>query len=335
MLTILNSLPEGILTLPAEQLHTQLSGPTLIHLPGERQPAMFISVLLHGNEHSSWEALRRLLMDYENKSLPRALSIFIGNVDAARMNQRFIQGQPDFNRIWGSKHEPAHPIMQQVLDEMRTRGVFFSVDVHNNTGKNPHYACVNRIDDRFLYLASLFSPSVVYFLKPEGVQSLAFAELCPAVTVECGLSGEASGTVHVIEFLQACLVIDAFPTKSLDLSSLGVYHTVAVAKIPGQYSLGIDDPSCDISLDGHVEQYNFAHLQAGASIGSVKEGTTQPLSVMSEDGRDVSDLFVTVEAGRIVLRKALIPAMFTLDVNTIKKDCLCYFMEEYPLGGKL
>ncbi len=335
MLSVLHSIPDGLLHVSAEQLHTILAGPTLIHLPGQRQPAMFISVLLHGNEHTSWEALRQVLQAYQDTPLPRALSIFIGNIDAARVNQRFIQGQPDFNRIWGTKHSPPHPIMQQVMDEMRASGVFFSVDVHNNTGLNPHYACVNRIDARYLYLASLFSRSVVYFLKPEGVQSLAFAELCPAVTVECGLSGDASGTEHVVAFLHDCLSLEAFPDFDFDARSLGVYHTVAVAKIPGQYSLGIDDPNKDISLDASVEQYNFTHLAAGTSIGSVKEGIAQPLTVTNEDGHDVSDIFVGVEKGRITLLKPLIPAMLTLDINTIKKDCVCYFMETFPLHDKL
>ena len=80
-------------------------------------------------------------------------------------------------------------MMREVVEQMRARGVFASVDIHNNTGINPHYGCVNRLEAPFLHLAALFSRIVVYFKRPLGVQSAAFAQLCPSVTVECGKPG--------------------------------------------------------------------------------------------------------------------------------------------------
>ena len=64
--------------------------------------------------------------------------------------------------------------MRAVVDIMRERGVFASIDLHNNTGSNPHYACVNRLDNRYLHLATLFARTVVYFLRPTGVQSVSY-----------------------------------------------------------------------------------------------------------------------------------------------------------------
>ena len=61
MLTERYELPEGLLDQDSRGLEAYLGGPTLIHLPGKRQPALFISVLLHGNETSGWDALRALL----------------------------------------------------------------------------------------------------------------------------------------------------------------------------------------------------------------------------------------------------------------------------------
>ena len=55
--------------------------------------------------------------------------------------------------------------------------MFASIDIHNNTGLNPHYGCVNRLDPPFLHLATLFSRIVVYFKRPLGVQSAAFASV--------------------------------------------------------------------------------------------------------------------------------------------------------------
>ena len=57
MLTVLEKLPENLLNKEAHELVNVLAGPTLIHLPGENIQPLFISVLLHGNETTGWEAV--------------------------------------------------------------------------------------------------------------------------------------------------------------------------------------------------------------------------------------------------------------------------------------
>ena len=84
MFTELHAIPDGLLELPVERLHEMLDGPTLIHLPGRHERPLFVSVLLHGNEDTGWEAMRVLLRTYAQKELPRALSLFIGNVEVCR-----------------------------------------------------------------------------------------------------------------------------------------------------------------------------------------------------------------------------------------------------------
>jgi len=150
MLTVLDHLPEALLNCEASELHKHLQGPTLIHLQGRDKSPLFLSVLLHGNEDTGWCAVRRLLNKYQGKKLPRDLSIYIGNVEAARFNARYLDQQPDYNRIWrvnkSDQLKPEHKMMQQVTNIMRQRKPFASIDIHNNTGINPHYACVNRLD---------------------------------------------------------------------------------------------------------------------------------------------------------------------------------------------
>jgi succinylglutamate desuccinylase len=85
-----------------------LPGPALIHLPGRRIPPLFVSVLLHGNEDTGWLAAQSVLKKYATVELPRALSLFIGNVEAARTGLRRLDGQPDYNRVWPGSEE-AHP----------------------------------------------------------------------------------------------------------------------------------------------------------------------------------------------------------------------------------
>ncbi len=46
----LDHVPDGLLDVAPELLHTVLPSSTLIHLKGKQQAPLFISVLLHGNE---------------------------------------------------------------------------------------------------------------------------------------------------------------------------------------------------------------------------------------------------------------------------------------------
>jgi len=98
-LTVLDEIPDGLLQLKANELHQHLSGPTLIRLKGKRDDVLFVSVLLHGNETTGWDAIRELLSGSPDE-LPRGLYLFIGNVAAAAEGLRHLEGQVDFNRVW-------------------------------------------------------------------------------------------------------------------------------------------------------------------------------------------------------------------------------------------
>jgi succinylglutamate desuccinylase len=332
MPTQYDTLPPGLLDLPAARLGEVLPGPSLIHLPGRRTPPLFVSVLLHGNEDTGWLAAQSVLKKFATAELPRALSLFIGNVEAARTGLRRLDGQPDYNRVWPGGEE-AHPaeaaMMQEVVDAMRARGVFASIDIHNNTGLNPHYACVNRLEQDFLHLAVLFSRIVVYFIRPRGVQSAAFAELCPAVTVECGKPGTPGGVEHAAAFMEACLHLSGFPAHPLPLHDIDLFHTVATVKIPEQLSFGFGAPDADIDFVPELDHYNFRELAHGDAWGRVRQGR---LLALDETGTDIGDRLFDYRKNEITLRRPLMPAMLTRDERVIRQDCLCYLMERiaYP-----
>ena len=330
MLTQYESLPEGLLDLPASRLSEVLPGPALIHLPGRRQPAVFVSVLLHGNEDTGWLAAQSVLKKYAETELPRALSLFIGNVEAARSGLRRLDGQPDYNRVWPGGEETTSAesaMMQQVVGVMRDRGVFASIDIHNNTGLNPHYACVNRLDQNFLHLAVLFSRIVVYFIRPRGVQSAAFAELCPSVTVECGKPGMPDSVKHAAEFMEACLHLSEFPVHPVAPHDIDLFHTVATVKVPETTSFGFNVPSADINFLPELDHFNFRELERGIHLGRIREDSAARLLVLNEDGDDIGDRMFDYREGEIALRQRLMPAMLTRDERVIRQDCLCYLME--------
>ena len=69
-----------------------------------------MSVLLHGNEDTGLQAIQQVLRKHAGRPLPRALSIFVGNVAAARHNLRRLDHEPDYNRVWPGTDEADHPL---------------------------------------------------------------------------------------------------------------------------------------------------------------------------------------------------------------------------------
>ncbi len=336
MLTQLYHIPGGLLDLDATKLKDALGGPTLIHLSGNREPALFISVLMHGNETSGWDALRQLLKEYlpggGGRELPRALSIFIGNVHAAALRMRHLDGQPDYNRVWPgceSPETPEHKMMAQVVDIMGQRDIFASVDLHNNTGFNPHYACVNVLDNSFFHLAAMFSSTVVYFTRPRGVQSMAMAQLCPAVTLECGRVGEIQGVEHAHDYLHACLHLSEHSERSIASDEIELFHTVAIVKIPDHYSFGHGVSGVDIRLADDLDQFNFCELPSRTVFGCIRPGLGLGLEVTDEQGGDVSERYFELVDDKICLRVPVMPSMLSLDHRVVSQDCLCYLLERY------
>ena len=333
MLNIVNKIPPGLLECGATELYNILPGPTLIHINGHREQPLFVSVLLHGNETTGFVAVQELLKKYQNQPLPRALSIFIGNISAARFGKRRLDNQVDYNRVWphaGYTHDSLEAkMMRQVVEEMRQRQVFVSIDIHNNTGLNPHYGCVNRLDHAFFHLATLFSRTVIYFLLPQGVQSQAMAELCPSVTVECGQPTNYGGVTHALQFIESCLGLSALPTHPIAKHDMDLFHTVATVKVPHEVSFSFHDQHADLLFPHDLDKLNFNELQTGASFGKVHI-TEPPFNVTNESGDEVTNQYFTVENGEVKTITPLMPSMLTTQEDIIRKDCLCYLMERFP-----
>ncbi len=334
-LTQFDHIPQGLTEIAAERLHTILPGPALIHLPGRQERPLFVSVLLHGNETTGLHALQSLLRKYSGQVLPRALSLFIGNVSAAREGVRRLEGQVDYNRVWPGTTHPACPetaMMQAIVDEMARRHVFVSIDVHNNTGINPHYACINRLDHRFFRLASMFGRLVIYFTYPKGTQTSAFARLCPAVTLECGKPGQRYGSEHVFEYLDACLHLTDIADHPVAPQDVDFYHTVVQVTVRDEVSFDFCSRGVDLSLNEDLDHLNFTELSAGTALGMVKDGSSVlPLVARDQSGRDVTADYFEIREDRLVLKRAVMPSMLTLDRRIIRQDCLCYLMERKAL----
>lgn len=330
----LNAIPDGLLSATPESLQSILNKPTLVHLSGKQSAPLFVSVLLHGNEPTGFLAVQQLLRQYQNKELPRSLSIFFGNITAASLGLRRLDNQPDFNRIWPGTsldESPESLMVAQVVDIMRNKNIFASVDIHNNTGLNPHYACINRLDAQFLHLATLFARFVVYFIRPQGVQSAAFAPICPAVTLECGRPDQQYGVEHALEFLNSCLHLAELPTHAVHHQDIDLYHTVAQVKVKQDIEFSFQHQDAQLLLDQDLEILNFTDVEAGTIIGTVKNKLNLPVVAQDEHGNDVSEQYFNIDGDQLTIKRSTMPSMLTLDEKVINQDCLCYLMERLAI----
>jgi succinylglutamate desuccinylase len=330
LLRTLDALPAGFLDIDAMHLERLLPGPTLIHLAGRRAQPLFVSVLLHGNEDSGLGAVQQVLRRHGTRDLPRALSLFVGNVSAAARNERFLAGQPDYNRIWpgsGTAGTAEHAMAFEVTRQMHALGPFASIDVHNNTGINPHYGCVSRLDAHHLQLAALYSRLVVYTQRPQGTQCAAFSAMCPAVTIECGKTGNAAGAAAAAACIDAALHVEHLPDRPVD-RELSLYHTVAVVKVREGVRFAFDATvDSEVSFEPQLDHMNFQELPVGTRLARCSTGTAAPLLVQGEDGRDLTAHYFELQGGELRTRRAVVPAMLTRSITAVRQDCLCYLME--------
>ena len=323
-------LPPGFLDVTARELHTLLPEPTLINCPGQSDDMLFVSILQHGNEDTGLLAMQALLREYQQRPLPRTLLLFVANVQAARDALRHLPTQMDFNRAWPGTDHPACAetrLMAAVHAEVAALPLFAAIDVHNNTGSNPHYAAFNRLDRRFVQLARFFSNTMVYFEQPRGVMTQAFAPLCPSVVLECGKVGNAAGTEHARAFVDACLNMSRIPDDPVGSHEVDLFHTVARVVLAGDTEFGFDTPQRSLSLNPTLDQHNFQELAPGTLLGTVRGALRDHLLVLDEAGNDATERFLAAHDGELSLRRSVMPSMLTLDETIVRQDCLCYFME--------
>lgn len=325
-----DKLPESLLELPATALHQVLDGPSLIHIEGREKQPLVVGVLQHGNEDTGWEAVRRLLKRRGDVELPRSMLLFVGNVQAARLRVRRLDDQPDFNRCWpgASAMDPAAVRMfRKLMSRIMEYEPWVCVDIHNNTGLNPHYAAINRVRPDHLRVASCFSPKVVYFTRPAGTMSQAFGKHIPAVTLECGQVGDVHGTDHAMAFIETLLSVESLSMLPLEPDQVQLYHMRATVTVPADVDFGFGPAAENLQLREDLDSLNFQELPPHTPIGRVMNGAHRPVCAVDVRGRDVTPYYFSVTDGELRTARPVMPSMLTLDRRVIRQDCLCYLME--------
>ena len=331
-LKIIDHIPEGFWEIQPSEITTLINNPTLIHLRGKEDQPFFVSVLLHGNEYSGLLILQNILKKYRDQILPRSLIVFVANPKACAKGVRHLEDQPDFNRIWkgGSSYEEllVKPVLQYVKDHQ----IQGAIDIHNNTGRNPIYACINKRKEEFVKLAQVFSVNIVYFTKPDTVLSKALSEICPAVVLECGLPGHIQGIDSGVHLIENILDVEE-KWKQNKVKENSIYHTYATLYIAPDSHLSFhpepflkDKGLCFIK---EWDKLNFKQLQAGTFLGKVSD--SKQIKLIDHQGKNIFDQFFSIIENNLTVKTAFIPGMLTQDIQVAQSDCLGYVMEKIPL----
>jgi hypothetical protein len=332
-LDIRHGLPDSLLQLEAHELCRDLTGPTLFHVPGRCEPPLFLSVLQHGNETTGWQAVRDWLINQRGPGLPRSLLLFIANPAAAGEHSRMLAGQPDFNRCWPGSDQPeseVHEVLAELTEAVARSRLFASVDIHNNTGRNPHYGACTRLQASWLALARMFDRRVVFFQHPLGVQCEAFSKICPAITVECGLAGLKEGVPHCRGFVDRLINTSQLPDKFDD--ELNLYHTVARVTVkPGlDFVFGKNQPG-EVHFRIDLDALNFLELPAETPLAeSQLENLDQIFDARDESGNKVTEDYFELSNGSLKIRRPAALSMLSRRSEIVRKDCFCYVMERMP-----
>lgn len=330
-----DGLPDRLLTLDDLALLEELARPTLIRVPGAgQQRPRAVACLLHGDEDTGYRAAMRILR--RRRTYPFDLYVVIGNVQAALadggLRHRYLDGQEDFNRIWGLPPTTRQRLAADgILGELRTAGIGSLVDIHNNSGANPFYAIVTRLREDSLNLATTFTTTVL--LWELGVHTLmeAVDDLCPAVAVECGRPGRSHALAFAVDGLRRYL---GPPTSSntleRDFDLLGDLRKVTV-RPQVRFTFGGDlAEDVDFVVEQDADAHNFRRVPAGHVLGRIPDGEPNPLVVCGPGGEDVTERFVAVSGGRVVLTRAVTPVMMTRTAEAARRDCLFYIATALP-----
>jgi hypothetical protein len=201
------------------------------------------------------------------------------------------------------------------------------VDLHNNTGHNPPFSVVTRLDETRLALTSLFSHLCIHNDLRLGTLIEATEDDFPGVTIECGRAGNPAADVTAFEGLERYLEeeIPSAPTGG-DLTVLEKPIRVC---IPNGTRLAFAEQAvagADLTVMGDIDRHNFQLMPPNEPVGWVEDADAWPVVARGADGQDVSRELFGMRGKLLETRQAGVPIMMTTDPVGAASDCLFYLV---------
>lgn len=307
---------DRLLDVEARELHRFLTGATVFDLRKAALRPVFVSTLLHGNETSGWDAVRRFISDYPDASIV----LLIGNVHAAAQDVRHLPSEVDFNRIW--QQQPWHSYLNDLLEAFQP---WCGIDIHNNSGPNPHYSVVTDLSSSTLALATLFSNKVIFTDHTLDILAHAVSSFCPALTIETGTVDDPDSVLRAYGFLKELNEIRQVP-ESIQCN-LETYATVGIVKVASENGRLENYPSFDESL----QRKSFKTLPAGSPFIDFLPTGWQVSVLDPAHDLDLTHDFLDFRDSQAFLKRDVVMSMFTHKPLLAIQDCVCYFLKKTSL----
>jgi hypothetical protein len=324
--SIREGLPEGALSANARDLHRFLPSNSLVLLPGAAEPPLLISVLQHGNETTGWQAVQGLLK--QSPRLSRSVLLYFGNLEAARIGQRHVPQQPDFNRSWPGTEQHDSALAKAIAESMasiESMAPIAAIDCHNNTGRNPHYSVIAATDQATLNLAGAFADIALYFDYPKGVQTMALSTFCPAITLECGVDGDSATLALCQDYLGKVLVnTEALLNEPQTMPQLlRMAGSIRVRKgVTFDFS-----GQAELSFRADLDALNFTTVPAGTCLGTSR--MLDVLECRDAYGQAIDNRWLGLDGNKLVTTTEITPAMLSTNPSVVAQDCLGYVLGEF------
>ena len=320
-LELRHAFPAEVLECTAAQLAEVLSGPTLFDLGKPDQDPLFVSVLLHGNETSGWEAVRTLFSTHPELCQTSSMLVFVGNVRAAKKGVRKLNDQLDYNRVWNGGSALEHKLTEDVVSFVRAKKPWCAIDIHNNSGPNPHYSVITDLNPETLSLASSFSTLAILAEQPPGTLTRAFSDFCTSIAIETGIPTDPNSSVRASALVEQLLREGQLVERSPEFLKIFDNH-IRVTVEPGVTNQGRTFPELNPELDA----FNFKNLPAGSLICNLKDRSLG-IRANNVELQDVTEDYFIVESSQVRLRRDVIMSMYTRDPLIATQDCICYFLK--------
>lgn len=330
LLDNLDTFPEDLYHVDLKDLPKVLPHTTLIKLDGERGDPLFVSCLIHGNESSGFYTIRNVMQKYARgkKRLPRPMYLLFGNIDAVVANERYLDHQLDYNRIWQAGNREEHNLAEAIKAEVNFASCLASIDLHNNSGRNPCYSCVARLEERQFNFTARFSQIIVHFDKPDTTLTAMASQFIPAATFELGLPGDPYGIHKGSKFIEHCLESDSVSNDSG--RPYRVYESEGLIILDDDLKFafpGSETKDTEIIFRDDLDVFNFQKVPKGTEFGTVVAGSKDILDKIS--GPKIFE----INGNKLITSVDTIPAMLTADPKIARQDCLGYAMSELSLAA--
>ncbi len=137
--------------------------------------------------------------------------------------------------------------------------------------------------------------------------------------------------VRNISYLNDCLHLKELSPAAPHPQDIELVHTIAQVKVNDDVNFSFSESSSDLIFKKDLERLNFTEISIGTCFVSLKKTDKLPLTVLNEQGQDVTQQFFTINGSRLEINRSTIPSMLTLNECVIRQDCLCYLMERIQL----